>query len=180
MQITRSSVDRHQMDEQAKHIFFGILLLPAFRMAKCGESSMFFFFCCVFYTRQIGNYVYFIVFFHGYFRKNCMAVHSLISLFPSLDSLHLKKNALINCKVFIEWSTHVFPMISYQFFSVQTRVVHFHINYLLNMVQSLGRNESSPSEYQIRCMIFPFTIVHLIAVERCISLCIYFLRLFYK
>lgn len=93
MQITKGSVDRRQMDEQAKHIGFNFFFRNSssacFSDGKMRRVFHVLFFCCVFYTRQIENYVYFIVFSMDIFRKNCIAVHRWLARFsfPSSPTL---------------------------------------------------------------------------------------------
>lgn len=157
--------------------FFEILLLPAFRMAKCGESSMFFFFCCVFYTRQIGNYVYFIVFFfHGYFvRTVWLYIGSFIACLPRSRPIRystLKQKFCYQLQFSFYWM-------------VDSRFSDFTFIFISIICSTWCLKETkvytAPNERrEIRCMIFPFTIVHLIAIrERLIFDAFIFLRFYF-
>lgn len=62
------------------------------------------FFCCVFYTRQIGNYVYFIVFFPWIFRNNRLYVVHSLALFVEGSLLSIAAFFLLNCLLtFFRW-----------------------------------------------------------------------------
>jgi hypothetical protein len=94
----------------------------AFSDGKTAESLPCSFFCCVFYTRQIGNYVCFIV-FSWIFRKNCTGLYIALSfslppffsrplsLFPLFSIAWPSRTPVINSKASITFS----PSFSYQF-----------------------------------------------------------------
>lgn len=118
------------------------------------------FFCCVFYTRQIGNYVYFIVFFHGYFVRDgmddCTSLRfALLSPFAQQSdaeaptrALSIAGKHLLNC-----WLTFSYFKRSFSY-------------------QLCGRAQHGAREIFrernrkfTRCMTPPFTIVRLIAAN---------------
>lgn len=88
------------------------------------------FFCCVFYTRQIGNYVYFIVFFHGYFVRDgmddCTSLRfALLSPFAQQSDAEARLGPY-------QSQASIYWIAGSRF---HTLSVHFHINYAaaLNM-----------------------------------------------
>jgi hypothetical protein len=195
MQMTKnaggSEVDiivsrRPKWMKQAKHIalllFSGILLLPAFSDGKMRRVfHVLFFLLCFLYTADWKLCVFHCFFFHGYFVRTVWLYIALTcSLSLSLSfSIPLFVLALSVPPLFGSLFKKLLLSIASRSLSFLlncwlTFSAHFHINYFLRF--GLQRNESSPSKKngQIRCMTFPFTIVRLIAFERCISLCTYF------
>lgn len=98
------------------------------------------FFCCVFYTRQIGNYVCFIVFFHGYFVRTVW-LYTFALLFPFRVRLSTMPR-LINCNFLLDCWLTFFTMISFNFFCT----IIFHINYSTQHAAELERMESSSNQ----------------------------------